>query len=72
MFLKYVFNRFKHENILSGVAVDTRSIQNICNKTNTFGINSQLQNLIASSPVFGDFPKRKSFVFHKLNSAFTV
>jgi len=62
----------RHENILSGVAVDTESVQNICNKTNKLGNNSWLHNLIASSPVFGDFPKRKSFVCHKLNSAFTV
>lgn len=69
VFPKYVFNRLRHENIVSGVAVDTGSVQNICNKTNKLG----LHNMIASIPVFRDFfPKRKSFVCNKLNSAFTV
>jgi len=64
IFLKYyVFKSCTHENILSSVAVDTGSVQNICINVYSWN-NSWLHNFIALSAVFEDFPKRTSFNFH--------
>lgn len=46
VFLKYFFSRSRHENILSGVAVDTESAQNIFNKVYSFGNNSRYYVMI--------------------------
>lgn len=37
VFLQYVFSFFKHDNIVSGVAVVTGSVNNICN--NVYGLH---------------------------------
>lgn len=68
-FSEYVFSLLKHENIFSGVAVDTGSLQNICNNVYLLGKMSLSHTLIASCPVFDPvFPMRESLVFHSMCS----
>lgn len=56
VFLKYIFNRFRHENILSGSAVDAGNIQNIFNNLYTLenkSLYSLLYKIIVLSPILG-------------------
>lgn len=61
MFLKNVFSLFKHENVLSGVAVDTGNVDKIFNNLNIFGKIESLHNCRASNPDLGFFSQQNSF-----------
>jgi hypothetical protein len=71
-FLKYVFNRFIHENDFSGVDVDTGIVHNIFNSWWIFGKIDCLHRRKASMAALGFLLSAFSFDCHILNSAITI